>query len=157
MIFVFFALWVIFNGRLTVEIALLGIGISIVLYAFCWKFLGFSFRREWRVIRSLPKLITYVALLIADIIKANFQLTRIVLGKKKEIRPQLVTFQTPLKTRAGRIALADSITLTPGTITVFLKQDELTVHCLDQSFAEDIGDLDFQRRLMDIEEGVKTV
>lgn len=155
MFLVFFALWVIFNGRLTVEIALLGIFISIALYGFCWKFLGFSPHREWRAVCCLPKITAYIALLIVDIIKANLQLTRIVLGKKKEIHPQLVTFRTPLQTRVGRITLADSITLTPGTITAFLKEDEVTVHCLDQSFAKGIENLDFQQRLLDIEKGVK--
>jgi len=153
MFFVFFVLWIIFNGRVDAEIVLLGLGVSAALYAFCWKFLGFSPRRELRVARQALRFVRYLGTLLAEIVKANLRLTRIVLSRKPEIRPQLVTFRTPLKSRTGRTMLADSITLTPGTITVFLKADELTVHCLDRSFAVGVDDLDFQRQLMTMEGG----
>lgn len=151
MFVIFFILWVVFNGRLDAEVFWTGVAISAALYAFCWKFLGFHPRREWRAVKQIPALFRYLGALIAEIVKANIQLTRIVLSRKPEVHPQLVTFRTPLQTRVARAMLADSITLTPGTITVFAKQDELTVHCLDRSFAEQIEDLDFQRRLLAME------
>jgi multicomponent Na+:H+ antiporter subunit E len=155
MFVVFFTLWVIFNGRFSVEIALIGLAVSAALYAFCWKFLDLTPRGELRALKLIPALLAYLGTLLVEIVKANLQLTRIVLGKKLNIHPQLVTFRTPLKTRAARTALANSITLTPGTITVFLKGDELTVHCLDEAFARGVENLVFQRRLLAMEKGAK--
>ncbi len=155
MFIIFFTLWVVFNGRFSTEIAFFGIGVSALLYAFGWKYLGFSPVREWRAVRQTPRIAGYLAVLITEIVKANVRLTRIVLGKSGKIRPQLVTFRTPLQSRVARTVLADSITLTPGTITVSLKDDEMTVHCLDAQFAEGLDDLVFQRRLLVMEKGGK--
>ena len=130
MFIVFLALWVIFNGRIGVDVLVTGAAVSAALYAFCWKFLSFSPDREWRAVKQAPRMLVFLATLLWEIVKANLRLTRIVLSKKPEIHPVLVTFKTPLKSRVGRAVLADSITLTPGTITVYLKKDELTVHCL---------------------------
>ncbi|MCE5342306.1 MAG: Na+/H+ antiporter subunit E [Eubacteriales bacterium] len=155
MFVVFFLLWVVFNGRWSTEIAILGLFVSAALYLFCWKFLDFHPRRELQLLRRIPKTVCYFVALLAEIVRANIRLTRIVLSRKPEIHPQLVTFVTPLESRMGRTVLADSITLTPGTITVSLKEDELTVHCLDRTFAEGIESLDLQRRLLAMEKGAQ--
>ncbi len=152
MFIVFFSLWIVFNGRIALDVALVGVAISALLYAFCWKFLGFTPQKELRFLKKAPKGLLYVVTLIREIIKANVQLTRIVLRRKKDIHPQLVTFHSPVQRPSGRTLLANSITLTPGTITVYLKQDELTVHCLDTAFAQGIDNLDFQRRLLAMED-----
>ncbi len=155
MLIVFFLLWIVFNGRLDPEVALIGLCVSAALYLFCWKFLDFHPRKELRFLKNLPRAVAYLFALIREIVAANVRLTRIVLSRQPDIKPQLVTFRTPLTSRAGRTMLADSITLTPGTITVYSKDDELTVHCLDRTFAEGINDLALQRRLMAMEEGAK--
>ena len=63
----------------------------------------------------------------------------------------LVTFRTDLKTEFGRFLLANSITLTPGTITVQVKGDRLTVHCLDKSMLDTSDDGVFQRWIRKLE------
>ena len=63
----------------------------------------------------------------------------------------LVRFRTTLRTRVARVLLANSITLTPGTITVTLEGDELTVHCLDKTLAEGLSDGIFVRELEKLE------
>ncbi|NLI20671.1 MAG: Na+/H+ antiporter subunit E [Clostridiales bacterium] len=154
MFIIFFAFWVIFNGRWTAEIAGVGLVLSGVLYLFCRKYLGYSPRKEWRAFRQIPRYVRYAFTLLWEIVKANLILTRIVLRKKPDIHPRLVTFRTPLKRGFSRTVLADSITLTPGTITVLVQGDELTVHCLDAVFAEGTDDLVFQRQLLTIEREV---
>ena len=54
----------------------------------------------------------------------------IILCKKRKIEPALVTFHADLRTELARYMLANSITLTPGTITVETAGNEFTVHCL---------------------------
>lgn len=65
-----------------------------------------------------------------------------------------VTFKTKLKSDFTRMLLANSITLTPGTITVSLKGDEYTIHCLDESLSEGLENSDFEKALMKLDEEV---
>ena len=80
-----------------------------------------------------------VFVLVREIIKANFEVIRMITSSRYEIEPAVVRFKTDLKTSFTRILLANSITLTPGTITVSLENDEYVVHCLDKSLAEGIN------------------
>ena len=72
-------------------------------------------------------------------------------NQKEEMEPVIVKFRTKLRTEGARVMLANSITLTPGTITVSLEGDELTVHCLDVSLAEGMEDSAFVKLLEKIE------
>jgi multicomponent Na+:H+ antiporter subunit E len=151
-----FLLWIAFNGRVTLEILGIGAVITAALYWFCVKFLDYGLRRELRILKMVPAAAAYIALLLYEIVKCSFHLMRIVGNRCYRIRPQLITFHTPLKTTLAQNVLANSITLTPGTLSVFCEGDKLTVHCLDQSFAEGIEDLAFQKRLLRLETlGVK--
>ena len=151
MFIVFFALWVLFNGRLTWEIAAFGAVISAGLYAFCCAFLDYSPKKDLAAVRLLPKILRYVGLVIVEIVKSNLALIHIVFNRRIEIKPKLVTFKTPLK-GAVKSVLANCITLTPGTISVHNEDDELVVHCLDEQFAQGIDDTSFQRSLLEMVE-----
>ena len=153
MFFVLLLLWIVFNGRLTWEIAAIGVALCAALYAFSRAFLGVTPKRELAALRLLPKLLLFVVMLVREIVRANLALTRMVLRRDRELKPQLITFRTPLTTNAARGALANAITLTPGTITALAEGDELTVHCLDERFAEGIDDTPFQRALLAMEKG----
>ena len=153
MFFVFFILWMVFNGRWSLEVILIGALVSALLCWFCYRFLGYRPVKVLRALRRFPGVLAYGGALLVEIVRANLQVTRILLKRRPEIKPQLVTFQTPLHSQTARTLLANSITLTPGTITVFARGNELTVHCLDQVFAEGLKDSEFERRLSALEEG----
>lgn len=147
----FFALWVILNGRLNGEIALFGLVLTAALYWFCVQYLDYSPKREWNSLRLVPGALRYALLVIAEIVKANIALTKLVYNPKAAVKPQLITFHTPLKSHALQSVLADSITVTPGTITVLAEDGDMTVHCLDDCFAKGIEDTAFQRLLLKLE------
>jgi len=147
-----FLLWIAFNGRVTLEVVAIGAVIVAALYFFCVKFLNYGLRRELRILRMIPAAIAYIAVLLYEIVKASFQLMRIMFRRGYTVKPQLITFHTPLKTTLAQSLLANSITLTPGTLSVFCEGDKLTVHCLDVSFAKGIENLKFQQRLLRLEE-----
>jgi len=151
MFLLLFALWVIFNGKINLEIAIFGVVLSAAVYAFSCAFLGYSFKKDLSAFRRIGSALRYLGLLIAEIVKSNLALIRVVYSLDAEVKPQLVTFKTPLK-GAYRSVLADSITVTPGTISVHLEEDKLTVHCLDKSFAEGIEDTEFQKQLLQMQE-----
>ena len=155
MVLVFFALWIVFNGRFTWEIAAFGVVISAVIYAFSVRFLGYDPKKELKAVKMLPRIFRYLWLVVKEIAKSNAALIRTVYGRADEIKPQLVTFKTPLK-GAYKAILADCITVTPGTISVECGDDRLTVHALDKSFADGIEDSEFQKQLLEMQkEGEK--
>ena len=150
MFVVFFLLWVVFNGKLNAEIAIFGIILSAAVYLFSCKFLNYSFEKDKKLFRLIPSAFQYLWLLICEIVKSNLGLIRVVYSRKADIKPQLVTFTTPLK-GAYKSLLADCITVTPGTISVLSEGEKLTVHALDQSFAQGIEDTDFQKQLLEMQ------
>ena len=151
MLLLFFLAWIIFNGRVTLEIVLFGIVISLAVFAFLCKFMDYSIRRERNFYRRLPRLLQYGYVLIREIISANLVVSRMILTRKERMEPVLVRVHTDLKTETAKVILANSITLTPGTITVSLSGQELLVHCLDKSLSEGMEDSVFVKLLQKIE------
>lgn len=90
-------------------------------------------------------------MLIIEVIKANIDVARIVLGAKIDVDPVVVNFRTKLKSDLYRVILANSITLTPGTITMVMENDVYIIHCLEKQFAEGIFDSKFENILLKIE------
>ena len=127
-----------------------GAALSAVVYLFSCKFLGYSFEKDKKLFRLIPAAVKYLWLLICEIVKSNKALIGFVYSRKIEVKPQLVTFTTPLKGSFKSI-LADCITVTPGTISVLSEGDKLTVHALDRSLADGIEDTDFQKQLLEMQ------
>lgn len=151
MYILFFLIWVIFNGQFTLEIAAFGIVMAAVMYAFICKFMNYSPRTDLLLAKKLIYILQYVFILIKEIIKANYAVIKMIMSSKYELEPAVVRFRADLKTRPARILLADSITLTPGTITVSLEGDEYVVHCLDKELAAGINSSVFVTLLKKLE------
>ena len=148
----FFLAWIIFNGRITLEIILLGVVIAGVVFAFVCRFMDYSVQKEMRFYKLLPAFAQYLYYLIKEIILANLGVCRMILTRKEQMEPVIVHVHAKLKSETARVILANSITLTPGTITVSLTDDHLLVHCLDKSLAEGMEDSVFVRLLQKMEE-----
>lgn len=143
-------LWMILNGRITWEIAGFGIVVSAAVTFAARKLTGQTRQKEWAVIRKFPGVLCYGMTLLREIIRANFAVIRMVYRKAKP-DPCLKQFSAPLRTTAARVVLADSITLTPGTITAEQDGPLFTVHCLDRSMSEGLEQSCFVRRLQSLE------
>ncbi len=152
MLLLFFLAWIIFNGRITLEIVLFGIVISLAVFWFLCRFMDFSLRRERNFYRKLLRMLHYGYVLIKEIVSANLTVCRMILTRKETMEPVIVRVHTDLKTETARVILANSITLTPGTITVSLTGQELLVHCLDKSLSEGMEDSVFVKLLQKMEE-----
>ena len=94
----------------------------------------------------------YLYYLIKEIITANLAVSRMILTRKETMEPVIVRVRTDLKTETAKVILANSITLTPGTITVSMSGQELLVHCLDKSLSEGMEDSVFVKLLRKMEE-----
>lgn len=138
MYLLFFLLWIIFNGRVTMEIVSFGLVISAALYWFICKFMDFSPKREFANVRKIGYLIQFLYHLVKEIVIANFATMRLVCTSNRVVEPMLIQFDTQLKSDTSKFLLANAITLTPGTITVAVEGNRFTVHCLDKDMAEGI-------------------
>lgn len=147
-----FTFWVVLNSSITMETVLIGLLICILVEIFIYKYLGISYRSEIKFFKKLPLMIKYLFILIVEVYKANLDIIKLVLSRKPEIKPALKYIRTDLKSKVSRVALANSITLTPGTITVTMNQDELLIHAIHEKNLEGIEESIFVKNLRKLEE-----
>ena len=153
MFLVCLALWFIFNERVTVELLVIGLLVSALVDLFSIQILGMRYRGSLKkLLRLTGGVLKYVWRLLVEIFKANASVIRLIVSPSLEVEPEIHYFRTRLKSDAARVLLANSITLTPGTITCMLEDDKLCVHALDKSLAEGIESTDFERDLLKLEE-----
>ena len=147
MLLLFFLVWIIFNGAITTEICIFGVVVAFLMFGFVCKFMDYSWRKEKLLIQRSGYFLLYLGNLLIEIVRANVSVCHFVLSDRDEIHPVMVSFHTTLKSSLARVILTNSITLTPGTITVSLQGDEVIVHCLDRSLAEGMEDSSFVKML----------
>lgn len=152
MFIAFFILWLIFSGRITLEIVIIGLLISITLDILIVRLVGTTEKKGFQRLLALFKYLRYFFVLLREIFISCLKVIKIVWGRKKELHPQLLYFTTNIKSENKRVLLSNSITLTPGTITVELTDDYLRVHALDAAFLDGIEDCDFVKILEGVEE-----
>jgi len=131
-------IWVIANGTLARDTLIAGVVISAAIaLAFA------SFARVYSVIRWSPKVIfyylLYLGVFLIELIKANLNVMRLVFSPRIDIEPGIVEIKTELKSPIGRLALANSITLTPGTLVVDIKDDSLFIHWINVSATDPVA------------------
>lgn len=147
-----YLLWVLLNGRVTAEILALGIPVAGLVYGFGYLALDYRLSGDLLLVKRLGPVLVFLALVAWEVVKANGAMIRIVLSPRMEITPCLVPVKTDLKSAGARAALANAITLTPGTITVDVKGDVLWVHALTAEMAEGLKDWRVARQLARIED-----
>ena len=146
-----FVLWLIFNGKITPEILLFGLAITAALGLAAKLLLGYGPKKELRLYRVLPLFLLYLLVLLWEVLKANLYVIGLILRGKRALDPTLIRLRVDLKTDFGRFILANSITLTPGTLTVESRGDVLTIHCLHPSLLENTESGVFVRLLRRME------
>ncbi len=146
-----YCFWLILNGKLTEEVLILGLFVVAGVGVLAWVLFGYTPNREWELDRRIPLFMIYIFVLLWEILKANWNMLGVIVSAKSSIEPTLVTYHTGLKTSFGRFLLANSITLTPGTITVRMEGDCLTVHCLKRSMLDTSPDSVFERWIRRLE------
>lgn len=147
-------LWVLFvvlNGRLTLEIALIGLGVALMAFMFMCAFLEWSVEKEKRYFMKLPRLCAYAAKTGWEIVKANLATLKRVYSRRPP-RSAIVTLRPALASRWQMQTLANSITLTPGTISLECDEQIIVVHCLDESMAEGLEDSRLERDIREMGE-----
>ncbi len=121
--------WILLTGFELTEIAL-GAVVSLILAIVIADKLNFEFG-----LKSLPKLFVfvfaYIPRFILELIKANIDVAKRVLNPSLPINPGFVRIPTAIKSEYGKLTLANSITLTPGTLSLDMDEDAIYIHWID--------------------------
>ncbi|MBN1624327.1 MAG: Na+/H+ antiporter subunit E [Clostridia bacterium] len=124
-----YAVWILLAGVSVPELVL-GAVVSAVLAALLWKLLNLEL--TWKTPFALVLFIAiYLPVFLFELVKANIDVLFRVLNPKLPINPGFVKIKTGLKTDFGKLILANSITLTPGTISVDADDESIYVHWID--------------------------
>lgn len=119
--------WLMLSGRLDTDVLIIGSLISLAI-ALLYRN-GLSFFTEFRFTpAAIMAGFRYYGYFFKELFKSNIRLAAIVLSPSLPVKPGIVKVRTRLKTRMGRLMLANSITLTPGTLSVDLDGEWLYVH-----------------------------
>ncbi|MBN1192885.1 MAG: Na+/H+ antiporter subunit E [Coriobacteriia bacterium] len=89
----------------------------------------------------------YFVWLLKEIVVAALYVAEWVLNPRLTIEPKLHTHRVHFERDTARVAFANSITLTPGTITIDVSEDTYVIHCLHQSFSDSISSGDLEHRV----------
>ena len=146
---VLFGFWLLMSGYYTPLILSLGV-ISCLLCVYLTikgKFLDY----ETLPIYFFPRLIQYTLWLIKEILKSNIQTAKVIIMKTEE--PELFSVKVSQKTNEGKVTYANSITLTPGTVTTQIKDDIFEVHALTKDFGDDLRSSDMDKMVTWLEKG----
>ncbi len=131
-----FFFWLVLIGHMTLEVILLGLMMTFLAGLLLKGLFSYTLETELKLLKKTPVFVVYCVVLIWEIIKANLGVLALVVKGNSSLEPTIVTFQSGLKTNFGRFLLANSITLTPGTITVEANGDTFVVHCLRRDFLD---------------------
>lgn len=146
-----FGFWLILSGHL--EPLLLALGLASVILTLLLARRMDVIDHESYPLHISKKLPGYYVYLLREIILANIDvIKRILKPGRKIISPQLVKIPLPQKTDLGRVIYANSITLTPGTVTVELNDKEVTVHALSKEAADELAKGVMARIILEQEE-----
>lgn len=135
--------WVLWSGHF--EPLVVGFGVvSILLTIFAAKRLNVLDGEGQPMGVFLVRVPVFIAWLVGEIISANIQVARIILNPRLPIRSHLIRVPANQKTDLGRTIHANTITITPGTVALDVRDDVILVHALDDSLAsqEDEGACD---------------
>ena len=146
-----FAFWVLLSGMFTPFLLAAGAAsaLAIALLARRMEIVD----REGLPVHLTLAAAAYWPWLVKEILKAGWQVARIILDPKLPVSPTLARFRPTQRTTVGLVTHANSITLTPGTVTVEAGQEEFVVHALTREGAASLAASEMDRRVTRFEGG----
>lgn len=144
-----FSLWGLLSGYFKLNLVVLGV-LSCIFVTFISIRLKIYNSKHQRLHLNL-RLPLYIPWLLKEIIISNLHVARCILIDNKAIKPQLVNIQPSQETNVGVAVLANSITLTPGTISIDIDQSGILVHALTNHTAKGILDGDINKQVSKLE------
>jgi multicomponent Na+:H+ antiporter subunit E len=141
--------WLVWSGHYTNLLLSLGFGSVVIVLVICSRMRLLD--REVVPVDILLRLPLFVPWLLWEILKANLDVARRIVDPRLPISPRMIRVRTGQRHDLGRVIYANSITLTPGTVSVSVQDDEIEVHALTQSAADGLASGEMNRRVTDLE------
>lgn len=142
---VLFALWLLLSGHYVP--LLIGLGALSVLLVVTIALRMDVVDREGHPIHLSPKALLYWPWLGWEIVKANLDVARRILSPTLPISPTVIRLKASQKSDLGRVIYANSITLTPGTVSIDIDGEHIEVHALTREAAQALRTGDMDRRV----------
>jgi multicomponent Na+:H+ antiporter subunit E len=145
--------WILWSGYF--KPLLLGLGLASALVC---TYLAVRMRKadgvgsQFKFLEHVHQLATYWPWLLLEIAKSNVDVAKIILSGKMNIDPVMIRLKAGQVTEMGQVIYGNSITLTPGTITVDIDDGELLVHALTQAGADGLAEGEMDRRITALEQ-----
>ncbi len=146
---ILFAVWLLLSGHYTP--LLIGFGMGS-----CALTVYIAMRMDVADHEGVPidwggRFLLYLPWLLKEILVANIRVAKIILSPSLPISPIMVVFRSTQKTDLGRVLYANSITLTPGTITTGVEGDQLEIHALTWQDVDGREEDEMDRRVSVVE------
>ncbi len=142
---VLFALWLLLSGHYVP--LLIGLGALSVLLVVTIALRMGVVDREGHPIHLSPKALLYWPWLAWEIVKSNVDVARRILSPTLPISPTVIRLKASQKSELGKVIYANSITLTPGTVSIDIDGDKIEVHALTREAAQALRTGDMDRRV----------
>ncbi|QTF93577.1 Na+/H+ antiporter subunit E [Halomonas sp. BM-2019] len=145
-----FAIWLLFSGQWTHPI-LVPLGAASVAMT---VYLAYRMRildREGHPVHLLVPVIKYLPWLAKEVVKANLVVAGHIIRGRNSLSPRLCRLDATQKTDLGRVFLANSITLTPGTVTVYVREQEVWFYALTEELERGVLSGEMDRRVTRLE------
>ena len=148
-----FGIWIVFSGQFDAFHLALGLISTALVTAISSNFFFADRSRGTGArIQEIIRLPWYLCWMLYQILLSNLHILKLALspGDLPEVQPRLVRIKTELKTDFAKWFLANSITLTPGTITIDIEGDELLIHSISEATTTGVKDDAMQRKIASI-------
>ncbi len=142
---VWFAFWLLWSGLYKPLLIILGIISCLLVFVLARRMAYFD--KSIYPPGLIARLIPFWGWLLKELVVTNIQVARIVLSPKMKISPTVVEIEALSEGPIGQAILGNSITLTPGTVTMDDHEGTLIVHCLTKEGAEDLQAGEMNRRV----------
>jgi len=146
---VYFLFWLLLSGYFEPFLLAMGVLSCGLVFVFAHR-MGVG-DREALPLGQLREIASYWPWLIGEIVKSNLDVARRILDPKLPISPVIVRYRIGHHTDMGRVIYANSVTLTPGTVTLRLEGDEVEIHVLARELATDLAGSEMDRRTQALE------
>lgn len=147
-----FGLWLLLSGYFDVPLLLIFGALSCALVVFfAWRSEAIDPEERPLRLRFNTHILGYWPWLLWQIVLSNLDVARRIVDPKLPISPMLIALKPTQRSDLGRVIYANSITLTPGTVTTALSGDTLEVHALTREAADSLLEGDMDRRVARLE------
>ena len=137
-----FGVWLVLSGRYDLFHVVTGF---IVACGVAWLNTGFphSAFHHFPWVRT----VLYVPWLFLRVVQSSLHLAKLIISPSLPIKPRLISYRSHLRHQGAMVLLGNSVTLTPGTITVEVNGSHLLVHAIDEAAGEDLTSGQMEKKI----------